>query len=127
MPVNDFFEFTVRRSALIVTPLRNISSLAEADVKANWDQIIEQLADEDVAHVVFDVAAIEYFGSSMLEALLALWKNIIKSGGRLAICNASPVVREILRISRFESVWPICDSVDAALDEVNLPAQTHGC
>ena len=52
---------------------------------------------------------------NMLEAMLVLWKRIVDSGGRMAVCNASPTIRDILRVSRFETLWPVCDTLDSAL------------
>lgn len=106
-------------NALVVTPQRNISSLAEEELQPQWEDILQRLRLPEIKHVVFDFAKLDYFGSSMLEAMLYLWKEINESGGKLAVCNVSETAGEILKLSRFETIWPICEGRDAALELVN--------
>ena len=58
----------------------------------------------------FDMVKVNYFGSSMLEAMLYLWKKINTEGGKMAVCCVSDTAREILELSRFDTIWPICQS-----------------
>jgi stage II sporulation protein AA (anti-sigma F factor antagonist) len=112
------FDVSVAGDVLVVAPRRNISSLADEGVQANWQELVAQAESGQVRHVVFDFERVGYFGSTMLEAMLVLWKRIVDSGGRMAVCNASPTVRDILRISRFDTLWPVCDTLAAALETV---------
>ena len=108
------FGIGVETPALVLTPSRNISSLTEAAVQNQWDEIVGLVDQDEIHHVVFD-----YFGSSMLEAMLFLWKRISTEGGKMAVCNASQTASHVLNISKFDSMWPIHSSRQAALDYVN--------
>jgi anti-anti-sigma factor len=114
MAAEQVFDVSSRGDVLIVAPRRNISSLADDGVQSNWREILSQTGSGH-RHVVFNFEQIDYFGSTMLEAMLVLWKRIVDSGGRMAVCNASPTIRDILRVSRFETLWPVCDTLDSAL------------
>lgn len=118
MTDSRFFSVAVERKALVVTPLQNISSLADAEVSSQWGDILSQLEQSGAKHVVFDFEKLSYFGSSMLEAMLVLWKRIHPDDGKMAICNTADSAREILQLSKFDTIWPIYDSRQEALDAV---------
>ncbi len=119
MSTSPIFVVNLKRAALVIMPLRNISSLAEDELQSQWDDLLAQLRQPEVKHVVFDFEKLNYFGSSMLEAMLFFWKEINEDGGKLAVCSVSETAREILKLSRFETLWPIFDTCDEALDWVN--------
>lgn len=119
MTDDNVFKIEVERRTLILSPQRNITSLAEDEVQLQWDTLIARLDGSEIAHVVFDFAKVSYFGSSMLEAMLYLWKKIDAQGGKLAVCNLSSTAAEILRLSRFDKIWRVCGSRDEALAYVN--------
>ena len=119
MVSSKVFEISSDRGTLILAPSRNISSLSEDDVQLQWDDILGQLDNTGIIHVVFDFEKVNYFGSSMLEAMLYLWKRINPAGGKMAVCNVSETAAEILKLSKFDTIWPICDTLNDALESVN--------
>lgn len=115
-----FFESSIDGNVLIVNPLRNVGSLAEVEVLEDWEHVLSRLdsTGEPLSHVVVDFGKIEYFGSAMIEALLILWKRISVRHGRLAVCCCNGVCGEVLRLSRFDMMWPICPTLEEALGQV---------
>ena len=118
MSASKVFIVAIERAAMVLVPTRNITSLAEQEVQVQWDEIVQNLDNDTVRHIVFDFEKIDYFGSSMLEAMLFLWKKINGKGGRMAVCNTTKTASEVLRISKFDALWPICPSLPEALDYV---------
>jgi anti-anti-sigma factor len=104
--------------ALVVSVLRNVSSLVEETMKAELAQLQSALEDPTIKGVVFDFDSIEYFGSTMLEAMLRVWGGVQKSGRRMSICNVSRVGREVLHVSKFDTIWGIHNSRQAAISDV---------
>lgn len=102
---------------IIVLP-KNLSMLANIDVLDEFDALVAGLQREGTKEVVIDFGCISYFGSGTLEALLHLWKQVTAAGGKMALCNVSDIGREIFSISRFDTVWPICNTRDAAIAAV---------
>lgn len=115
MPEQPFIEFENEGSTMVITPLRTISSLAEEAVKPELDFLLERLEHLGVRQVVVDFARVEYIGSSMLEALRRIWVKVHEGGGQMALCNAGPVVREVLQVARFDTIWQLYDTRDEAL------------
>ena len=65
-----------------------------------------------------DFGRISYFGTTMLGAMLAIWKHVRAAGGKTALCNVSSLQCEVLHVAGFDTMWPICASREEALKAV---------
>ena len=54
----------------------------------------------------------------MERAVYLLAKHLRSRGGKLALCNPSPIVREIITLARFDKLFPIVESRSAAMHAV---------
>ena len=81
--------------------------------------LLDRIEDTGVQHAVVDLEQSAYFGTSMLQAMAAIWKRVRARGGKMAVCNVSDTGREILRVTRFDTLWPICSSQQEALEAVS--------
>ncbi len=77
--------------------------------------VLEQLGREPATEVVVDLQELEFFGSSVLEALLRLWHFVNDRGGCVVICNASEIARDVLETAHFDTLFPLVESREAAL------------
>ncbi len=114
----NLFETEQNGDVFLLCPLHNVSSLADADLMGEMSRLCAQLAQSDMQRVVVDFSNVDYFGSLMLEALRMLWNSIPGAEGRMALCNVSPVGKEILEIARFDQLWPVLESRDEAVRAV---------
>ena len=103
---------------LIVTPRMNVSRLADEAVETELHEMQNAFQQAQVKNLVIDFGRISYFGSSMLEAMRSLGTHVRAAGGKMAVCNAAPVCREILHVARFDTLWPLLDSRAEALASV---------
>lgn len=71
-----------------------------------------------VRHVVVDLARCDFFGSPGIGFFMRLWTQVRARGGSMVVCNASELERELLALTRLNELWPICDSLDEALEAV---------
>ncbi len=112
--------FTVEHAddTVIFSAIGSIGGLVEDAARTEWDALLQQLDDADAMHVVIDLGALDYFGSIMLELLVVLWKRVSAKGGKLALCNVSPVGLEILHTAKFDTLWPIVPDRDGAIEAV---------
>jgi len=99
---------------LVVAPLFTFATFADDRITDEWTAVQEQLETPGVKNVIVDLGEIPYFGSTVLEWMVQMWKRIRDKGGRLATCNASPIGREVLATARFDKLWGICDTRDQA-------------
>ena len=115
--MNDqrYFDIAASGSTLTVTVCRNVSSLMEDRIDLELAEVIRQLQPPEIRHLVIDFSPVDYFGSGLLEALLELWRHIKSRPGTMALCGLSKVTLEILRVGRFDTLWPIFATRDEAL------------
>ena len=106
---------------LVVAPLFTFATFAEAGIDSEWTAVQKQLDTPGIKNVVVDLGQIPYFGSTVLEWMVQMWKRIRDKGGHLATCNASPIGREVLAVAHFDKLWGICDSREAALAWLGTP------
>jgi anti-anti-sigma factor len=73
------------------------------------DEVANQLHEEFQAaldrsganKVVIDFRAVEFLSSVGFRPLLTLHQRVKAAGGRVVFCNLSPVVTEVLQVTRF--------------------------
>src|SRR5688572_17941457 len=109
-------------ATMVVSPQRSVTSLSDDDVKAELGGLLEVLDSGEVQNIVFDFCHIEYCGSSMLEAMRRLWKSLPKGKGKLVVCGVNAVLRDILHVTRFDTLWTIFPTRDEALQAVGAGA-----
>jgi anti-anti-sigma factor len=115
--MNSSKVFRVAKSdgVMIVELIGVVSSLADDSITHELDTVRAQLRTGGFKAVVIDLGNVAYFGSSMLEAIRALWNELTPHHGKLILCNASEVGREILQVSKFDHLWPLVETRDQAL------------
>lgn len=101
--------------SLVVAPLFTFASFTEADLVAEWKAVNDELQSPDVKNVIVDLGQIPYFGSTVLEWMVQMWRQAKAKGGTLATCNCSTVGREILHAARFDTLWNEFATRDEAL------------
>ena len=93
----------------------SIGGLVEDAARHEWDALLHQLDAANAKHAIIDLGALDYFGSIMLELLVVLWKRVSSSGGKLALCDLRPEIKEVFAITRLDQLFAISDSEQAAL------------
>jgi anti-anti-sigma factor len=66
--------------------------------------------------VVFDLSAVNYFGSMFLAVLLRCWRRATSSGGSLVLAGVSKQARELLRITSLDMILPMYDTRGEAME-----------
>lgn len=116
------FDVESRPDALVITPKRKIGNLTEAPVQAEWQEILNRISEGKIRHVVFDLKLVPYLGSSMIEAILLVWKRIRSRAGRLVVCNVSETAREVLELSNLPAIWSIYNTREDAIASLQSEA-----
>ena len=122
MITSPLFRVECGPTACILELQTAAGSFRSHEASAELQEVLRQLAGAENPHVVVDFHQVPYFGSSLLETLLSLWSEIHSRGGTLALCNVSPVAREIIEVARFDTLWPIHSSLAVALAAIPAAA-----
>jgi anti-sigma B factor antagonist len=69
-------------------------------------------------NIVADIAGLTYISSMGLGCLLSVAKKLQPKGGKLYVSGAAGMVKEVFRMAGFESIFPMLDNTDVALETV---------
>lgn len=119
MAATELFTFDQSGSTLTIDVHGTVSSLQNDESLHNLEHVLDQIETGAVRDVVVDFHQSPYFGSCMLETLRRIWNEIHSRGGRLVICNLSPVGREIMQVAKFDHLWPVVATRKEASDQLN--------
>ena len=81
------------------------------------DSLSRALADATTA-VIVDLSHVDYISSAGLRSLMIVSKASKGQGKNLGIAALQPLVLEIFTISRFNLVFPLFDTVHAAVEKL---------
>jgi anti-anti-sigma factor len=80
-------------------------------------QLLTALGDGS-ATLIVDFSAVEAISSVGLRALVVAAKKSKAANGNIVVSGLRPLVREVFEISRFDALFALYDSVDAARGEL---------
>ncbi len=105
----------------VATPAGRIDHAGAAVLEQALSPLLVQAGAAKHA-VVLDFAGVEYISSVGLRVLMIAAKQMKGHGARIVIAAPTPVVAEILAISRFDRVLEIAPSVRKAIEWLSQKA-----
>ena len=115
MPSESLFDVERDGDVLVIVPTTDLRESAFEALDAGAKGIFDLLAGGGIQGVVVDFHRTDYYGSTALGFFLRLWKRVSRRGGRMAFCNVSEHEREILAVTRLDTLWPTCRTRPEAL------------
>lgn len=92
----------------------------------DFEQALENLQtgffNETGKHLLVDFTDLEFITSAGLRGLLFAAKTLKAQSGSMVIVNPNSTVLEVLKISRFDLLFPIMDTIEEALKEMSSSA-----
>jgi anti-anti-sigma factor len=83
--------------------------------------LLSQASYAEPPMVIIDMSATTYVGSSFIELLVRAWKRLKHRHGLMALCALRPFCREVMRVARLDSIWPIYASRGEAMSALTHP------
>ena len=95
-----------------------------ATAKAFESALLPQLAgcSGEEKKLLLDCGGLVYIGSVGLRVLMIAAKQCRKQNGRMVLAALQPMIQEVLRISRFDTVFEVFPTVQAALENISPAA-----
>lgn len=124
MPEFQIFTLELKDEGIRILSIHDsIGSFSDTEIFKELEQLLplfnvshsEDSSQKVVPGLVIDFEGVEYFGSSFLEAMRAIWNRIEENKGKMVLCNVCGVCLEILEVSKFDTIWPILGSRDEAI------------
>ena len=75
--------------------------------------------DSGVSWLIVDLAEVPLMDSSALGGVIATHLKLEDKNGKLVLASAQKGILDVLAITKLDSVFTVCDDLQAALDIVN--------
>ena len=118
MNATPFFEVEQIGRTVVVTNFTEMDEFTFDEIVAEGGEVFERLAKATAENVVVDFHGVSRCQSTALGFFVKLAKRTREAGGRIAFCNLSKTVQEIMRVTHLDKLWAICDSRADAIAEV---------
>jgi anti-anti-sigma factor len=109
------FRREIEARSLIVSPHGPLGNFQEAEIIHETDELAKLIDRLQPSCLVVDLQHGDYIGSAMVGALIRLGKRVARRGARMALCQVSEQVFQILRVTKLHSGWPIYGERSEAL------------
>ncbi len=113
--INSSFQLEWHGDAFVVTPSKDVESMRWDLIEQGAEVVLSPLRGSNVSLVIFDLSEVEYVGSVFLTLLLRSHKLVKTWGGEMVLCGASPMARELLRVTALDTLWAIYSTRQEAL------------
>jgi anti-sigma B factor antagonist len=105
-----------RVNALIVAPAGAIDHDSAEAFQENLTTAMRRASDFG-GHLVVNFGGVDYMSSVGLRALMRVSKEAKGASIKISVANLNSTMLEIFQISRFDKMFPVHDSVDAAISD----------
>ncbi len=103
-----------RDGAVVVLPVGKIDESSAGDFGTKLEEAVGHAAAAS-ARLVVDCSGISYMSSRGLRALTLGKRKADGASVKIVLAAPNEIVREILAISRYDKLFAVTDTVDAAL------------
>ncbi|MCA9070210.1 MAG: response regulator [Planctomycetaceae bacterium] len=112
---SPLFELETLEDTLIVIIQSEKIGFEQGQLARELEDINRRLDQPEFVHALIDFSQIVFFSSTLLEVLRQIWMRIKQRGGEMVLCGLSPGGQEILRCSKFDTLWSSYGSRTEAL------------
>lgn len=94
--------------------------LEEKDIKALQESILPIIESAcSRTKLILDFGNVRFLSSAVLGLLIRISKRIYECEGQLRLCNISPKIYEIFKITRLTKTFDIFDGIEDAIEDLS--------
>lgn len=121
MEKQKFFTDEMIQGVAVVTLESELSNYQGDAFLSAIQELGEKYARDGTNVALVDFSRVKFFGSSVLEGLRLLWKELGAGEGHVSLCSLNEVCDQIIHLSHFDHVWTVYPDRQAALTELSAP------
>jgi anti-sigma B factor antagonist len=95
--------------------------LEEMDIQALQASIMSVVEEVERINLILNFSNVQFLSSAVLGLLMRISKKVYERGGQLKLCNISPRIYEIFKITRLNQIFDIHEDVDRAIESLLGP------
>jgi anti-anti-sigma factor len=118
MKPTGMFEFETRGDVVVITPQADLREFEFGQIENEGADLLRTLEEAHAKHAVVDFRKTDYYGSTALSFFVKLWKRVRANGGNMAFCNVSAHELEILELTKLDTLWSLCTTLEEAIRQV---------
>jgi len=103
------------KSATIVTFVDE-KILEETDIQALQESVMSVIEGSERINLILDFCNVRFLSSAVLGLLMRISKKVYEGEGQLRLCNISPRIYEIFKITRLTRIFDIYEDVKSAAE-----------
>jgi anti-sigma B factor antagonist len=92
-----------------------VAGRMDAETSVEFETTCESWINRGAKHLVVDLAGLQYVSSMGLSKFLAVAKALQPKSGSLSLCHLEGVPRQVFEMTRLIQLFPVFDSVEAAV------------
>jgi anti-sigma B factor antagonist len=104
-----------RGGQLILAPSDSLMCGGRAE---QFESVLQEVIAAGHRHVIVDLSSVGHIDSGGVRVLVSGHLTVHKQGGRVSLANPCATVRRVFSTLRLDTVFPVYDSIDAALADV---------
>jgi anti-anti-sigma factor len=99
---------------IVVACFAHQPQFASFDLAKAFDSLLEPVSQCSTQSLLVDMTPVVYLDSSSLGELARLKRRVEEGGGKMALCNVSSTLHEILTVILFDKLFTIFDDQASA-------------
>lgn len=115
MKFHKVFPVSMDGNVVVVEPQGDAVSFRDSDVSGELNTVLQLLDHLGPANLLVDLSSDDYYGSTMIGAINQMGTKVHDAGGRIALCEASDQMLDVLRIMKLDELWMNFDSRKIAM------------
>ena len=92
--------------------------LEEMDIQALQASVMSVVEEAERINLILDFCNVQFLSSAVLGLLMRISKKVYEKDGQLKLCNISPRIYEIFKITRLNQIFDIHEDVDRAIESL---------
>ena len=97
-----------------------VNEFATDTLSAQLDSVL----GEGNRFIVFDLANVTFLGSTGLGQIMRAYRVVKSKNGYVRIASAQPLIADVFRLTKLDTIVKLCPSVEEALTAEHLPPAT---
>ena len=92
--------------------------LEESDIHALQESVMSVIEEAEQLNLILDFCNVQFLSSAVLGLLMRISKKVYEQEGQLRLCNISPRIYEIFKITRLNKIFDIYENVKSATESL---------
>ena len=93
--------------------------LEEKDIQALQESIMSVIEQAEGINLILDFCNVRFLSSAVLGLLIRISKKVYEHDGQLKLCNISPNIYEIFKITRLTKIFDIYQDIESATENLS--------